>query len=414
MRKIELLGLCLCTILGLIGSSVAMAQTSERYAQPVFDEVTTTEGIPFSSAVRLGATEPTTLYFDFYEPTGDTLTARPLVITVFGGAFVAGSRDYADMVKYCTRLAQHGYACASIDYRLLSIWHLSAYNIIRDGYIAAQDVSSAVRFFKAYSEDYCIDTSRVFLLGNSAGSIAILAEMFMDEDERPEETFEEPDLGPMHGSGYPEYASFSPHVAGAISHWGGVPDPDIIDSEEYKPLCLIHGTDDTTVPYDSGYCFSNIGLSFMPFMYGSHAIASHLDDIGIDDYEFHPFEDEGHNFYFTLSIQINENKFNACFDIVRDFLLRHLNYQTSTSEMLSHELAIFPNPTSHSITIDMDYVSQGEPCRIRITNVYGQELVSGTFAASNPSFDVSDWSSGVYLVQIEWKGGRVCKKIIKR
>ena len=71
-----MLGLCLCCFLGLIESNAVMAQTGERYAQPVFDEVTVTEGIPFSSALRLGATEPTTLYLDFYEPMGDTLAER--------------------------------------------------------------------------------------------------------------------------------------------------------------------------------------------------------------------------------------------------------------------------------------------------------------------------------------------------
>ena len=103
--------------------NVAMAQTGQRYAEPVFDEVNIETGIPFSSAVKEGDTSPTTLYLDFYEPQGDTLSERPLVITVFGGAFVAGSRDFADMQAYCTRLAQHGYAAASIDYRLISLFH---------------------------------------------------------------------------------------------------------------------------------------------------------------------------------------------------------------------------------------------------------------------------------------------------
>ena len=126
----------------------AMAQSGRRYAEPVFEEVNVESDIPFSSAIEEGETSPITLYLDFYEPQGDTLSARPLVITVFGGAFVAGGRDYVDMVEYCTRLAQHGYAAASIDYRLLSIWNLDATSLVRDAYMAAQDVSSAIRFFK--------------------------------------------------------------------------------------------------------------------------------------------------------------------------------------------------------------------------------------------------------------------------
>ena len=114
-----------CLLLGLMGllwSNAVYAQIVGRYAHPVFDEVTTTTEIPFSSAIRVGETDSTTLYLDFYEPSGDTLSARPLVITVFGGAFVAGSRDFVDMVAYCTRLAQHGYVTASMDYRLLPLW----------------------------------------------------------------------------------------------------------------------------------------------------------------------------------------------------------------------------------------------------------------------------------------------------
>ena len=108
------------------------AQSGQRYAEPVFDEVNTIVGIPYSSAIKEGDTLPTTLYLDFYEPAGDTLTERPLVITVFGGAFVAGSRDFVDMQAYCTRLAQHGYAAASIDYRLISLWNLNSTSLIRD------------------------------------------------------------------------------------------------------------------------------------------------------------------------------------------------------------------------------------------------------------------------------------------
>jgi len=234
------------------------AQSGTRFLDPVFDEVTTTEAVPFSSAIREGQTAPTTLYLDFYEPTGDTMAKRPLVITVFGGAFVTGSRDYVDMVAYCTRLAKLGYATASIDYRLLSWLQFSESALMRDAYMAAQDVSAAIRFFKLHCDDYRIDPERIFLLGNSAGSIAILAEMFMGEEERPEQTFTEPDLGTMHSSGFEEYAGISPTVVGAIPHWGGVNALDVIDVEEYTPICMIHGTDDLTVPFDSGYCFSNL------------------------------------------------------------------------------------------------------------------------------------------------------------
>ena len=395
-------------------TNMAMAQ-GVRYAEPVFDEVNIETGIPFSSAIKEGETSPTTLYLDFYEPEGDTLSARPLVITVFGGAFVAGGRDYADMVEYCTRLAQHGYAAASIDYRLISIWNLNATSLIRDAYMAAQDVSAAIRFFKYHCAEYRIDTEQVFLLGNSAGSIAIYCELFMDEDERPAETFEEPDLGPMHSSGFEEYAGFSPAVAGAVPHWGGVNGLDVIDKEEYVPLCMIHGTDDNTVPFDSGYCYNGILPGVMPYMYGSHAIVGLLDEIGITDYEFHPFEGEGHAFYFTPVVYtLIEEKFDTCFSIARDFLYHHLKFPTSIPEMEELEIQVYPNPANNLVTIRFSEALQDKPLSWVVTDMMGRKMLSKSDVNSSSTIDVSRWPSGVYFIRMEQEGRCFGQKILKR
>ena len=394
-------------------ASVMMAQSGQRFAEPVFDEVNISTAIPFSSAVKEGDTSPTTLYLDFYEPQGDTLSARPLVITVFGGAFVAGSRDHADMQEYCTRLAQHGYAAASIDYRLLSFFNLSYKSLIRDAYMAAQDVSSAIRFFKAHGEEYRIDTSQVFLLGNSAGSIAILCELFMDESERPAETFEAPDLGPMHSSGYDEYAGLSPAVAGAIPHWGGVTDLAVISQEEFVPLCMLHGTDDTTVPYDSGYCYNGIFPNVMPYMYGSHAIAGRLDEIGITDYEFHSFEGEGHAFYITSYYLLNE-KFDTCFSITRDFLYQHLDFSTSMPEKEEMMIQVYPNPATDLLTLRVGEAMQNKPLNVTVVDVTGRMVFAESVSATELRLDVSQWPSGVYFMLIVQDGQRFGRKILKR
>ncbi len=401
-------------MLGLSANAM-MAQSGQRYAEPVFDEVNVETGIPYSSAIREGETSPTTLCLDFYEPAGDTFQARPLVITVFGGAFIAGSRDFVDMQTYCTRLAQHGYVAASIDYRLLSVLHLSRTALVREGYMAAQDVSSAVRFFKAHSEEYRIDTSNVFLLGNSAGSIAILCELFMDEGERSAETFESPELGSMHSSGYEEYAGFSPSVAGAIPQWGGVIDVDLISAEEYVPLCMIHGTEDTHVPYDSGYCYSSTLSGLMPYMYGSHAIANHLDEIGISDYEFHPFEGEEHCFYLTqYTFQFIEEKCDTCFNIVRDFLFRHLDQPQSVLEIARKEIQVYPNPATDFVTIRMGEVLMNESRSLIVLDVMGRIMFSERKANPQMTIDVSQWPSGVYFVRIEQDGVWSVRKFVKR
>lgn len=412
-KRFLMCGTLFAVVAFLLSNHVA-AQSGTRFLDPVFDEVTTTEAVPFSSAILEGQTSPTTLYLDFYEPTGDTMAKRPLVITVFGGAFVTGSRDYVDMVAYCTRLAKLGYATASIDYRLLSWLQFSESALMRDAYMAAQDVSSAIRFFKLHCDDYRIDPERIFLLGNSAGSIAILAEMFMGEEERPEQTFTEPDLGTMHSSGFEEYAGISPTVAGAIPHWGGVNALDVIDVEEYTPICMIHGTDDLTVPFDSGYCFSNFSLPSMPYMYGSQAIATHLESIGITDFEFHPFEGEEHAFYYNPTYQIDEEKFGWCFDITRDFLWKHLGWPTSTQETTMQEVTLYPNPATASIVFHGDALLPNGSYQLQVLDVLGREMTNVAVSSPHYSIDISSWPSGVYVVRFEQNCNCCFRKFVKR
>ena len=407
LRFLVLMGFC------VLLPKVEIAQMGHRYAEPVFEAVNVVKDIPYSSAIKEGQTTPTTLYLDFYEPQGDVLSARPLVITVFGGAFVAGSRDFCDMEEYCTRLAKHGYVAASIDYRLLSFTNISHKSLVRDGYMAAQDVSSAIRFFKAHYDTYSIDTSRVFLLGNSAGSIAILCELFMGENERPEETFEDPDLGSMHSSGYEEYAGCSPKVAGAIPHWGGVIDCDIISAEEYVPLCMIHGTDDGTVPIDSGYCYSSALFGLMPYMYGSRSIANHLDDLGIDDYGFYPFEGEEHAFYLSTLYQLND-QFDTCFSITRDFLYGHLNFHDFLPESIPEKIQVYPNPTTDRVTICLDELVPDKPFTFAVVDVTGRKVLEKEVSSPMVTIDVSRWPSGVYSVRIEHNDFRSNCKFVKR
>lgn len=395
----------------LLFPATLLAQIGSRYASPVFGDVTTTTEIPFSSVVGEDQILPTTLYLDFYEPFGDTLSARPLVITVFGGAFVAGNRDWSDMVEYCTRFAKHGYAAASIDYRLLPILSISSGSLIRDAYMASQDVSSAIRYFKAYCQEYRIDTNNIFLLGNSAGSIATLNEIFMSDEERPDVTFDFPDLGPINSSGELEYAGFSSKVAGAVAQWGGVLDVNVIDVDEYVPLCLIHGTADNVVPFDSGYCYSSLPLPIFPYMYGSYAIANHLSDLGIEDYEFHPFEGEKHNFYSAENGNLIMEKFDQCFNIARDFLYNHLDTHSTSgvSHFETDNVRIYPNPASDILFAEQ----RGEEKIVDITLCDMQGRIVKE-SASSPIF-LNHLPSGIYVVNITDSNGRkyINKVVVK-
>lgn len=285
-------------------------------------EIHVKKGLPYCSAQFPGQDKMQKLCFDFYEAEDDSVSLRPLVITLFGGGFVLGYRDYADMVAFCEHFAQNGFVAASIDYRLMPAKKFSYRELVRTGFMAAQDVSAAVRFFKAHWQDYRIDTNRIFLLGQSAGAVAVLHALYMDEDERPAETFEDPVLPPLHSMGTDEALSQTFSVAGVVSLWGCIFDPKMIDPDETTPICLIHGGKDKILPADSGFAFSVPGL---PYAYGSQVIAQQLKNNGTSSFEFHYLEDESHAFYFKyLCIyQLDELKFKRCFQMAIDFMRRN-------------------------------------------------------------------------------------------
>ncbi len=308
--KNKRLWLWLLAMVMMVGSQ---AQTSQ---------VTVRKGITYCTAQFPGQDKMEKLCFDFYEPEGRGDTLRPLVITVFGGGFVLGSRSYEDMAAWCNRLAKDGYAAASIDYRLMPATKSSYKGLVRAGYMAAQDVSAAVRFFKANSGKYGIDTNRIYLLGQSAGAVAIIHALYMDEDERPKMTLEPPVLPPLHSQGDAETMAQPFSVAGAVLLWGCIFDPEMIDPDETTPVCFIHGGKDKILPADSGYAFS---LSRLPYVYGSQVMAERLQKLGSCPFELHILDEEPHAFYFKYLYvyQLDKLKFDKCYQLATKFMKKH-------------------------------------------------------------------------------------------
>jgi hypothetical protein len=146
------------TVLGVLlaGLQGALAQidtTGGRYFRPIFPNVTVTSNVAYGSAVtHTGATQ--TLLMDVYQPTGDVLALRPVIIFAHQGGFVTGSRTDAYMVAICTRMARLGYVATSIDYRLgFPLTGLAAPAdtpaVARAAIRGMQDMRAAVRFFRS-------------------------------------------------------------------------------------------------------------------------------------------------------------------------------------------------------------------------------------------------------------------------
>ena len=80
----------------------------------------------------------------------------PVVVYVHGGAWRAGSKSDVPVAG----LLERGFAIASVDYRLSTQARFPA---------QIQDIKAAIRFLRAKSELYGLDTTKIAIIGSSAG-----------------------------------------------------------------------------------------------------------------------------------------------------------------------------------------------------------------------------------------------------
>ncbi|MEM7035557.1 MAG: alpha/beta hydrolase [Bacteroidota bacterium] len=302
MRK-----LCFLALISLFfGEIKAQLCDYDRYETALF-AVDTTEDIVYGNAPAMPAvyinenvTVPQDLTLDLYEPAGDTLSKRPLLLFAFGGGFLIGSKEDEDARSVCDSFARKGYVCASINYRL-NLNVLDNSSAERAVFRAVQDWSAAVRYFKEFADSFRIDTNWIFAGGVSAGSISAMHLQYMSEAQRPASSFAQgppfsrPDLGckDCEGNNYAHSSS----VKALINCWGAIGDTLWIDAQDSVPMISFHGTIDPVVPYGFGLPFT--ALLTMPPLYGSSLIHARQNNVGLAN-DFVPFPGEGHNVWGTV------------------------------------------------------------------------------------------------------------------
>ncbi len=98
----------------------------------------------------------TTLKLDIYIPDETVACPTPAVVFIHGGGWRQGDK-YPSRV---TLLAQAGFVCVSINYRLSDVAPFPA---------AVEDAKCAVRWLRAHAEEYNVDANRIGVWGGSAG-----------------------------------------------------------------------------------------------------------------------------------------------------------------------------------------------------------------------------------------------------
>jgi acetyl esterase/lipase len=174
----------------------------------------------------------------------------PAIISVHGGRWKAGHKRDASAIKV-DQWANFGYFAMSIDYRLVGCTPAPA---------CYQDLQCAIRYVHAHAGEYQIDTSRIYLIGQSAGGHLVSLAATLGEGDWPR-------TGGWEKSSNDFRAAIS--VAAAYDlpslSWGEIWTPTGQDaaaarvhaspvnhvSKSGKPLLILHSDNDKSVPIDN-------------------------------------------------------------------------------------------------------------------------------------------------------------------
>lgn len=282
MRRILLL------ILALLSAGLLAAQ--ERHDGPG------TDAVPEPDATLLFAHRDTCdLYLDFYAaapdagPCADTLL-KPVIIHIFGGAFLSGQRDWPRDKVWYRQMADAGYHVAAIDYRLGLKGRrvkpdLSALPTLAEAIqIAVDDLFSATNYLIDNAYELGIDMDRIIVSGSSAGAMtALQAEWEICNGMEPARVL----------PGWFNYAGIMAFSGAVFSMEGSIRFP-----QRPCPVLLLHGTADRIVPYGQ---ISLLGNQFA----GSSALAKKLKTAGAN-FQIYRFEDAGHEIAATMRHNLPE------------------------------------------------------------------------------------------------------------
>ena len=222
------------------------------------------------------------LYLDIYSPAPGSETSidgvrKPIILFMFGGGFITGTRDDESYNKWFRMLTDNGYGVVSIDYRLglkgSKKVGIAQVNVLDNSiHMAVEDLFSATSFIIDNASELGIDPSNIVVSGSSAGAISVMqAEYEISNRTAWADVLPE-------GYNYAGVMSFS----GAILSREGK-----IDFKEHPcPVMMLHGTIDQLVPYRQ-IAFFNLGF------FGAGKIVERLAKFGCNYNMFH-FVDYGH------------------------------------------------------------------------------------------------------------------------
>lgn len=151
-----------------------ISETSQRYIDQVFSEMTVQRNIQFAPG----------LFLDLFTPANDTVTDRPVMLAASGGGFTAQERDTVEEIA--RDFARRGYVAATIDYRVSSTDPATPDDLAIAAIRATHDLFAAIRYFRADAEGantLGVRSSAIFATGQSAGALMAAIATTLDPND---------------------------------------------------------------------------------------------------------------------------------------------------------------------------------------------------------------------------------------
>ena len=387
----------------IILSSNLYSQCNGRYQDEIF------------SSISVNTVYYSDVYFDnshkmdIYMADNDTLTKRPVVIYLFGGAYITGSKNNTDCVDFCNYFAKRGYVAIAANYRLsnnpilFSLDQQQQYSTVLK---AMADLKSLIRYIKKdhiQSNILKIDTNSIFAGGYSAGAVTAIHSAYLDDiTDLPLSPVNVQSIANNIGGSLEGDAGnmgYSSNFTGVFSYAGGINNLNWIDNND-EPIFAVHGTNDNVVNFNCGPAFNLItaldlcGLGDMSNVLASNGII--FDEIvlsGIDHY--------------WPSNGIGNSNFSNAVEKTKDFLFDLLPCNNSLGNLSEiNSVDIYPNPTTNILHIELN--DNIIPI-VKIYNLYGNKIDE----QESNNILINNYSSGTYLIEIINNNESTFKKFIK-
>ena len=223
----------------------------ELYKEPTY-RVGVAEDVVYGRVIRNGGDteeDRMDLTMDIYTPHDGSEVARPLLVTLHGGAFQNGDKRDSSLVEWCRYFASLGYVAASVDYRQGCRKNEKATDEAM--YRALKDASAAIRFLLK-RDSLLIHSERIFAAGADAGGITALNLAFMREENMPEVVVEEEDTTIVTHQAL--LRGFD--IRAVANLWGAVADTAILTNAAI-PVISFQSREDPVIPYGKGFPFDD-------------------------------------------------------------------------------------------------------------------------------------------------------------